>query len=194
MEIYWNEVISQEYEEYISRNCIIYPDFQKTFYEVIEDSNRNDMDMDDYVVQALRILGNGKLTGSISRVEKSHNTGRKKEEIHGKEKGEKKNIKDKSSVSDKDNKKIQILLALNKRTPYKYKAREFAKLLKMGSIECTKLIEELLSEGKIIMVKKGKDGIYNSTLDLEENIKKELESERKEKKATGTVALGSTAS
>ena len=194
VEIYWNEVISQEYEEYITRNCIIFPDFQKTFNEVIEDSNRNDLDMDDYVEQALRILGSGRLTGSISRVEKSHNTAKKKEEIHGKEKEEKKNIKDKSSVSGKDNKKIQILLALSKRTPYKYKAREFSKLLKMGSIECTKLIEELLSEGKIIMVKKGKDGIYNSTLDLEEKTKKELESEKKDKKATGTVTIGSTVS
>lgn len=194
IEIYWNEVISLEYKEYITRNCIIFPDFQKTFNEVIEDSDRNDLDMDDYVIQALRVLGNGRLTGSISRVEKSHNTAKKKEEIHGKEKEEKKNIKDKSSVSGKDNKKIQILLALSKRTPYKYKAREFSKLLKMGSIECTKLIEELLSEGKIIMVKKGKDGIYNSTLDLEEKTKKELESDKKDKKATGTVVLGNTAS
>ena len=194
IEIYWNEVISREYEEYITRNCIIFPDFQKTFNEVIEDSDRNDQDMDDYVEQALRILGNGRLTGSISRVEKSHNSEKKKEEIHGKEKEEKKNIKDKSSVSDKDNKKIQILLALNKRTPYKYKAREFSKLLKMDSKECTKLIEELLSEGKIIMLKKGKDGIYNSTLDLEEKIKKELESDKKDKKATGTVVIGNTAS
>ena len=82
--IYWNIVISQEQKSFISTHCITFSDFRIEFEEVVEKVEGN-ADIDECILEALEKAAEKRVTKNLSRVQKSHNKGKKREEIHGKD-------------------------------------------------------------------------------------------------------------
>ena len=80
--------------------------------------------------------------------------------------------------------KTKILLALSDKTPWIFRSKELAEWTGIKAKECTKIIEEFIKEKKIIIAKKGKDGLYGATLELSN------ETETKKTKSTRTVLIG----
>lgn len=85
--IYWNVVIAEEQKVFISTHCITFSDFRLEFEEVVEKVEGN-ADIDECILEALERAAEKRVTKNLSRVQKSHNSKKKKDEIHGKEEGE----------------------------------------------------------------------------------------------------------
>ena len=87
--IYWNAVIAEEQKAFISTHCITFSDFRIEFEEAVKKLEGN-ADIDEYILEALEKVAEKRVTKNLSRVQKSHNSKKKKDEIHGKdEEGEK---------------------------------------------------------------------------------------------------------
>ena len=81
---YWNITMSENHEtaSFISENHITFTEFRKEIESIVNDIS-GDIDLDECVTEALQNLASSKLTSNASRVQKSHNAAKKKEEIHG---------------------------------------------------------------------------------------------------------------
>lgn len=91
LKTYWNITMmnDQDIKQFIETHHITFTEFRTVFEGIIKDMHR-DIDLDNCVEEALNNLADQKITSNSSRVQKSHNAGKKAEEIHGKdEEGEK---------------------------------------------------------------------------------------------------------
>ena len=91
LKTYWNISMMNNHvmKQFIERHHITFTEFRTEFEKIIKDIH-GELDLDSCVDKALTSLSSQKLTSNTSRVQKSHNAGKKAEEIHGKdEEGEK---------------------------------------------------------------------------------------------------------
>lgn len=95
-------------------------------------------------------------------------------------------------IEDLENKRKAILLFLSKNTPYEFRPTLLEKVIDIKSKECTQIIIQLIFEGRLIVLKKGKDRIYGSIIEYQA----ESEKKGKEKKEIkpNDVVIGSTVS
>lgn len=73
----------------------------------------------------------------------------------------KKQSREEKEKAKKENKVFEFL---KKNEPYYYQARDIQLNTKIQAKECTRIVEKFISEGKITVTRKGKDGIYGATL------------------------------
>ena len=96
-----------------------------------------------------------------------------------------KEVEDKNSTEEKEERKTgnmtksekeklkkeqKIYEFIKNKSPYYYQARDIQLNTNIKAKECTEIIEKMITEGKITVVKKGKDRIYGATLSTSENI------------------------
>lgn len=74
------------------------------------------------------------------------------------------------SEKEKLKKEQKIYEFIKNKSPYYYQARDIQLNTNIKAKECTEIIEKMITEGKITVVKKGKDRIYGATLSTSENI------------------------
>ena len=73
----------------------------------------------------------------------------------------KKQSREEKEKARKENKVFEFV---KKNEPYYYQARDIQLNTKIQAKECTRIVEKFISEGKITVTRKGKDGIYGATL------------------------------
>ena len=73
----------------------------------------------------------------------------------------KKHSREEKEKTKKENKVFEFV---KKNEPYYYRSKEVQSGTKIHPTECTEIVRELISRGKITVIKKGKDGIYGATL------------------------------
>ena len=73
----------------------------------------------------------------------------------------KKQSREEKEKAKKENKVFEFV---KKNEPYYYQARDIQLNTKIQAKECTRIVEKFIDEGKIIITKRGKDGIYGATL------------------------------
>ena len=85
LKTYWNLTMmnDEDIKQFIETHHITFTEFRTTFEGIIKDIHGN-IDLDNCVEEALNDLADQKITSNSSRVQKSHNAGKKAEEIHGK--------------------------------------------------------------------------------------------------------------
>ena len=73
----------------------------------------------------------------------------------------KKQSREEKEKAKKENKVFEFV---KKNEPYYYQARDIQLNTKIQAKECTRIVEKFIDEGKIMITKRGKDGIYGATL------------------------------
>ncbi|WP_071125364.1 nucleoside triphosphate pyrophosphohydrolase family protein [Leptotrichia massiliensis] len=73
----------------------------------------------------------------------------------------KKQSREEKEKTKKENKVFEFV---KKNEPYYYQARDIQLNTKIQAKECTRIVEKFIDEGKIMITKRGKDGIYGATL------------------------------
>jgi hypothetical protein len=73
----------------------------------------------------------------------------------------KKQSREEKEKARKENKVFEFV---KKNEPYYYQARDIQLNTKIQAKECTRIVEKFIDEGKIMITKRGKDGIYGATL------------------------------
>lgn len=81
---------------------------------------------------------------------------------------ETKNLKKQEKEKLKKEKKVCEFIKGHE--PFYYRSKEIGRETKIHPTECTEIVERLITEGRITVIKKGKDGIYGATLEISENI------------------------
>ena len=90
LKTYWNITMMNSYytSQFIKTHHITFTEFRTEFEKLIKDIH-GELDLDSCVNEALNNLADQKITSNSSRVQKSHNAGKKAEEIHREEETEK---------------------------------------------------------------------------------------------------------
>jgi len=73
----------------------------------------------------------------------------------------KKQSREEKKKAKRENKVFEFV---KKNEPYYYQARDIQLNAKIQAKECTRIVEKFIDEGKIMITKRGKDGIYGATL------------------------------
>ena len=105
----------------------------------------------------------------VYKIEYKANRGTEQPE-NSKEKEEQKTGNMTKSEKEKLKKEQKIYEFIKNKSPYYYQARDIQLNTNIKAKECTEIIEKMITEGKITVVKKGKDRIYGATLSTSENI------------------------
>ena len=89
LKTYWNVTMQQNdsMQEFIKNHHITFTEFRNEFEQITKDVH-GEIDLENCVEEALNNLADQKITSNTSRIQKSHNAGKKKEEIHGEGKPE----------------------------------------------------------------------------------------------------------